>query len=976
MSPRKRRPFATLRWGGALLAAIGLVALTIVDVGPAASARADSSGSGYDQMNGTGTTASAITVPWTAGLLDSSNQALDSAPGTELNSNQARQAGTGPYAFMDHGVLSGPNKGFGAFNTLQVSVSQTQGIGHGGITVSWTGAQPTNEASFTGGFLQIMECYGNAPTGPSPEDCEFGQGKIPAGRDSGIGGRIGSLCATPTLSPTNPTGTMNGGGPSLGCDPYEPTTGTPTHYPCTSTNGGVPNGPDCIPGDFSVPFVPKNGAPAVYQNQQELTQAFDQYSTNEVDFATSSCATPNCTTGSGQQQFETLTSAQSAALGCGQQQSDGSPQGCWLVIVPRGIYEPNGYDTSQGDTTQGIVQSSPLSGGNWAQRIQVHLDYAPLPNFCPLGGTARESLMEGSQLVTRAVQSWELKLNQDANCALIYHLADTSEQQVTNDFTLPVTPGVPGNGLAFTTDPIGSDRLRSGEPAPTLPNTVYAPVAVMGLDFGFHIDEQTGDSTKQSGYLSTPVRLSPQLLARAVTQSYLLDLTDYAPTDSSDGPSWAAHNPLDMSIDPQFGTLNPKVASAYAFSTAPLDTVDHSAYYQEIWQWLQADSSTSQWLDGGSNSGVTIDPSYESQKLGTAPAIDSMPRTYPCANIMAGSPPAPQSRCSTDVNPYVANFDAASADVLAGNPLTYTTNWDPTALNPSTNAEGYWTKNPVESPGGTWEWAVDATPYTAAYGIVPAQLCDDSGSSCIGPTVASVTAAVNNAKPDSDGLLQVNPASPGAGAYPLTEVIYAAVRTDMPAQALTDYADFISFATGQGQTPGQAGGDLPAGYLPLTASLQAQATAAVNKLRAIAAGGPTSTPTATATSTSTSGGNGNGNGNGAGTGNGNGAGNGTNGNGNGAGNGNGGTQPAVAPNAGTSPGSTTRATSSGYSTPTGPVVVPPTVAIAPAGNTPSQPVGPVRLALAVVVIIGLGGAGGGILLRRGRLPRWPGRWGP
>src|SRR5262249_3189187 len=153
-----------------------------------------------------------------------------------------------------------------------------------------------------------------------------------------------------------------------------------------------------------------------------------------------------------------------------------------------------------------------------------HLGYAPLPTFCPLGGKADESLMEGSQLVTRAVQSWELKLNEDAKCSRIYHLAETPEQQVTNDFTLPVTPGVAANGLAFTTDPIGTDRLRNGEPVPaTLPNVVYAPVAVMGLDFGFHIDEVAVGDTDPAhvqGYLSTPVKLSPQLLARALTQSY------------------------------------------------------------------------------------------------------------------------------------------------------------------------------------------------------------------------------------------------------------------------------------------------------------------------------------------------------------------------------------------------------------------------------------------------------------------------
>ncbi len=749
---------------------------------------------------------------------------------------------------------------------------------------------------------------------------------------------------------------MNGTGAGSGCDPSEPTAEAPTHFPCTVANGAQ-TGPDCLADEYSIPFVPEGGT-ALYE--AELNEGFDQFSTNEVDVATTKAD------GTGQQQFETVTSVQSSGLGCGQQQPGGATQGCWLVIVPRGVYEPNGYNTVAPGNAPFLV-SSPLSAGNWAQRIQVHLGYAPLPNFCSLGGNARESLMEGSQLVTRAVQSWELKLNEDANCALIYHLASTPEQQVTHDFALPVTPGVATNGLAFTSVPVGDDRLRSGQTVPALPNIVYAPVAVVALDFGFHIDENApGDTTHQGGYLSTPIKLTPQLLARTLSQSYRFDLPDYDPSLSGHpGPAWARSNPADISNDHLFQSLNPEVIPhAYAaIPVAPLDTIDHSAYYQQIWQLIQADPASSGWLDGASDPAITIDPAYKSQRLGKAPAIDSMPRSYPTCLDLGTSPSGEEERrCSIDMLPYVDSFDAASAAVLAGNPLTYGSVWDLNAIAPDGTA-GYWDKNPPEPPGQVFDWAVDATPDTAAYGIVPATLCNDSGGSCISPTVASVTAAVNHAKPDSDGLLEVNPASPGAGAYPLTEVIYAGVRTDMPAQQLTDYANFISFATSQGQAPGQAGGDLPAGYLPLTASLHAQANTAIAKLRSIAGGGPTSTATSTASGSSSSSTSRPAGGSSTGA----------------AATGNGGTQPSVTPNPSSGTAPTTAATTTPASTglgssatPTGPVIVAPTVQLA-AGTTPGQPVGPIRQVLVVVVIVGVAGAGGGILLRRGRLPRWPGR---
>src|SRR5262249_41034264 len=131
-------------------------------------------------------------------------------------------------------------------------------------------------------------------------------------------------------------------------------------------------------------------------------------------------------------------------------------------------------------------------------------------------------------------------------------------------------------------------------------------------------------------------------------------------------------------------------------------------------------------------------------------------------------------------------------------------------------------------------WGVSDTANLAAYGLVDAQLCTDAGSSCVGPTTASLTAAIKNAKADSSGLLHVNPASPGKGGYPLVAVTYAAVSTMQSKTALNNYADLIAYAAGHGQTPGSDPGDLPPGYLPLPNNLKAQAEAVVSRLRALA----------------------------------------------------------------------------------------------------------------------------------------------
>jgi hypothetical protein len=59
----------------------------------------------------------------------------------------------------------------------------------------------------------------------------------------------------------------------------------------------------------------------------------------------------------------------------------------------------------------------------------------------------------------------------------------------------------------------------------------------------------------------------------------------------------------------------------------------------------------------------------------------------------------------------------------------------------------------------------------------------------------------------------------GASAYPGTMVVYAAVpTTGLPAADATDLATLLQFAASTGQAPGSGVGQLPPGYLPLTAA--------------------------------------------------------------------------------------------------------------------------------------------------------------
>jgi hypothetical protein len=886
---------ARLRSIGAIAAVAALSAL--VALGPPGDARAATNS--YDQITGIGQTDSAITVPWAQGLLDNGNSPITSSTG-ELASNSDRAAGTGPLSFM-----------YNDFKNLKVSVSKTQNISHEGVTVTWSGGEPSIEAGgvLDGNFLQLMECYGDSSSGPDPTQCEFGKGVLPGQTGvTNIGTREGELCPPGSVA-TAPGGIsdIEGGSPANGCDPAEPGSSQPSHTPpCQSGCVGSPT-------TYSIPFVPADGEPAVY-GAVDTNQWFSTFNTNEVPAAVTN---PDRT---GQQQFETLTSTEAPGLGCGARESNGQPRGCWLVIVPRGQFEPNGWKISTTTTLwpAPAIVSSPLSAGNWAMRIQIHLGYAPVQAFCPIGTQERETV--GSAVIARAVQSWQLALNSASNCSRIFGYSAVPEATSTQQLAL--SGG--GVGLAFTTIPLGSEAARSGTATANVPPVVYAPVAVSAVGFGFNINHG-------NGYLTTPVKLTPQLMARALTQSYRTDLPDYNPQFNAAGPAWSLGNPANLASDPLFQQLNPEVSVVNGV-LAPLLTEDHSQLNQQIWQWIQADPAASAWLDGTPDPAgqITIDPDFQALGLGKAPAIDSFPRAYaPCLNaglshpVDPGAKPKPETLCSLDLLPYVNDYVSAASQVLQAFDPTVSA-WDELATAPD-GTEGWWGKASPEPLGQRWMWGISDTPDLAAFGLIPAQLCDDSGNNCVGPSTTSVDAALSSAKPDSSGLLQVNPAKVGAGGYPLVQVTYAAVATNQDAAALNAYADLIADAAGSGQVTGAQPGNLPPGYLPMPDSLKSQALAVVATLRADAGGqSPTPQPSTLSAGGAPSAG-----------------------------------QPQ--PGGSLSPGPTTSPQ---------PFTIRPPRAELTSSKTPPQPVGPIRWALLTVVIIGAVCAVGGTVLRTAQVPRW------
>lgn len=758
-----------------------VAALTLATAGPAG---ADT---GTDQITGNGQTESAVSVTWAEGLVGTDNSTVVTPRDT-----------TGPTSFLAQD-----------FQNLKVTVSQTESLVHQAVTVSWTGG--TN-----GGFLQIMQCYGDANTGPDPEDCEFGtpDNLLKSGLvNASAGSRGGAICASGSVpSTTTPPKNADGTGGSGGCDTAEPS--DPSHIDAAADD----------PDDYVVPFVPAGTDQKIYNDAAagtgQLSDYFDQFNTNEVQEA------DNATDGSGQDFFQALTGTEAPGLDCGEAETSGTTRDCWLVIVPRGQYDANGFKIHGSVAPVDAVTGTPLGHTMWAQRIQIHLGFAPVTTKCPIGST-QERQTVGTELVAHAVFSWQLALNAAADCRTLYSYSAVPEPTSTSQLSTG-----DGAGLAFTTIPVGSEVTRTGGVADTGPPLVYAPVSASAVTFGFNVN-----LSSTNGFDPTPIKLTPRLLAKALTQSYKTDLTDF--DSDNPGPAWAANNPVNITRDPEFAKLNPTVSESLGAPVAPLVAEDHSQVNQEVWRWILADPSARAWLAGTPDeNGMVVNPNYKALKLGSS-AEDSFPRADPTCFNQNQPGEGTALRCTLDLLPYVNSLDEGASDVRSSN-NPEGASWDPGAHAPD-GSSGWWGRGGIEPSRSTFLWAVTDSASLANYGLVPAQLCTAGGGDCVSPNTASVSEALSVAKPDTAGLLHVDPAAPGSGGYPLVDVTYAAVPTTQTPAALVDYATLIDYAAAAGQTPGVEPGQLPHGYLPLPATLREQAAAAAATLRADAAKKPDTT---------------------------------------------------------------------------------------------------------------------------------------
>ncbi|MFK0109095.1 hypothetical protein [Streptomyces sp. NPDC091217] len=687
--------------------------------------------------------------------------------------------------------------GRGEFQDMKFTVSQTRNLTSQAVTVSWSGGTPTTFAGtqFNTDFVQIMQCWGDddgtvpANPGPARTQCQYG--------------------ASPTTSRTSWPGNSLDDTRQVFYNADPTNYGQDNRYGAANPNAGG-----------EVPFKSVDGTTITTNTQNN--QFYSYNTTNEIDFGRTGAD------GSGKEFFEVQTANEAPHLGCGiPVTTDGvtKPRSCWLVIVPQGHLDLDGKPYA--DKSQ-VNAGSPVSSTNWKNRIAVKLDFNSVGNNCALGADERPTT--GSELAADAMTSWQAQL---CSVGKVFGYTELGEPDTRSRLIADGT-----SGLAFTTRKLGAD---TGTTAPS-GTTTYAPVALSGAVIGFTIERRSASGAPESveklnGTKIESIKLNARLVAKLLTESYRSSTWGSVLNGTAaKGYGWAKKNPAGLASDPEFQALNPEFAYLSVAETPATDTdlmtsLGHSDTARAIWQWIYADKDARQFLAGvPDDDGMRVNPYYSTNAdlnpMGIAfdPSnTDEYPKSDPWCTVPPGSDaPATNKQCMIDFHPYVEDMHAGALHTRRADTLWKST-WDALATPPVYKSSG------PQIVGSRFVITITDAASAARYGLQTAELKNSAGK-YVAPTAAGLTAAAATAT--GSGVAEITPANATAkGAYPLAELVYAAVRPgEVTKAARQDYAALLRYASATGQTLGADPGRLPEGYAPLSTKLRAQTVKAANAL--------------------------------------------------------------------------------------------------------------------------------------------------
>lgn len=791
-------------------------------------------------------------------------------------------------------------------NTVNVSVSQTNNLeGRQEINVSWSGAHPTgglvaNENTVKAQYEEypvvLLQCRGDASTSDpvTPQTCwtQSWTERYQRSNASNQGGlyppyRLDDDAATHTAIVGRPTfeqlpkptelSTSSSCRTSAG---YKATTTITTTPPVTITKQKLT--PKLgTPVQYWVPWVAADGE--VYDGGTGGSCGQPPEANGGIASALPSNETFGVTgiNGTGSADFDVFTTTENTTLGCS------STVPCSLVAIPimgincdaaalpasptkaeladlatcesEGNYAPGqGADSQQYQNGAALTVTGSLwwSPSNWQNRIVVPLTFAPLPNACSITGPNHSVNMYGSELMIQATNQWDPGFCSRSTDPFSLSQVPSPEPEARN----LVANGSADAGLTSFAQPGGY-----GKPV------ANAPVAVTGFTISYAVSLPTGGTV-------TTLKLTPLLLAKLLTLSYRAEVTP-----NYDDPSLAG-NPLNITDDPEFHALNPEIPenTTGIGPTIPESELvaisSNSDVIEALTTYINDTPAARAFLNGTPDTSMpgehmVVNPAYKGIQLPVnqwpllstyvSTAFDNSATLVTCL----GSEVDPSGEPLDDL---IAAPETTLEDVSEAMQFKKPNSTTTCHVSGGDDTVHSLVAGTAQTPGQYFMLGITPLADDARYNLRAASLETTSGT-FVSPTDTSLEVATSLLQPDTTTHIWTLPydefhTSTASSAYPGTMVVYAAVPTSgLTATTAHDVATFLKFAATTGQTTGSGVGQLPPGYLPLTAAdglggLSAYTLAVANDVAAQngqvpplvpSSGSPGTSTTGTSTSPST-----------------------------------------------------------------------------------------------------------------------------
>jgi hypothetical protein len=478
----------------------------------------------------------------------------------------------------------------------------------------------------------------------------------------------------------------------------------------------------------------------------------------------------------------------------------------------KGAY-PAGEPVGSQTTDQAVRGNLWWSASNWRNRITVPLSFAPTGAVCDVLSTETPQKVLGSVVANELTASWRPKF-----CTTKKLFTFTHVQQ--SDALARTLVNVGEIDAALTTAPRPGGYSRP---------VVQAPLALGGFGIAFNIDDP--DHQRR-----TSLKLNARLVAKLLTTSY-----PALPVMRDNHPSIGA-NPFNITLDPEFQALNPGLPETSDLQAAAALQIASSSS-DLVWaltSWINADPEARAWLNGYPDPwGMTVNEAYRGIDLPVDnwPLLDEYlaPQYYQDQNACYANSPTPFM--TLIANP-VSNLSTVLFDMQYGSSSVLTVckfdGYDQTTLplrQQGRQTVGYRFVLGLVSLSAAERYNVRTASLQTTSSVAPSRKFENAdGRTFASPDTGGLRGAAGLLRPDpEDGLWTLDygalSTEEGASAYPGAMPIYTVIPTQgLEPDTAKNLAKLLCYSEANGQIPGRANGQLPAGYLPVngTNRLKAQ----------------------------------------------------------------------------------------------------------------------------------------------------------